>query len=240
MNRADAAIPDGVTIDVRVDEGILEASELRDWVDEAARSALEALPDQAKRRGTVRIMVDGALYDYRVTLEARQGDRLEGDPRQWDCKCSNGELLDRLQDELPPMLQRLVYEEQEEPRPPAPTHETEPNDDGAETTPVHKERLGPRGAAGVTLTALGTTGIAAGLAMAIVANAPPDALWSTREKSNALPAGLVLGASTGVLLTGVVLLALRERVGHRDPSATALLPTLDGRGSLALTLRKRF
>lgn len=102
MNRADAAIPDGVTIDVRVDEGILEASELRDWVDEAARSALEALPDQAKRRGTVRIMVDGALYDYRVTLEARQGDRLEGDPRQWDCKCSNGELLDRLQDELPP------------------------------------------------------------------------------------------------------------------------------------------
>lgn len=92
----------------------------------------------------------------------------------------------------------------------------------------------------MTLTALGTTGIAAGLAMAIVANAPPDALWSTREKSNALPAGLVLGASTGVLLTGVVLLALRERVGHRDPSATALLPTLDGRGSLALTLRKRF
>lgn len=228
----------GVTIEVKIAPGIAEGADLRRWIDEDARRVLEELPEDPTRRGSLRIEIGGALYEYQVTLTTTRDGEVVGTPSAWECDCSNGELLDRLRSELPGAAEGLAVE-------PEPVVEPEPE---PVVEPVvvpvdepKRRKLGAAGAAGVTLMVLGVSGVGAGAALMVMKKLSPNGPWVTSDTPYLSPPGAVaVGAGAGLIMTGVVLCLLRDRAGQRRrASATAIAPSMDG-GRLSLTVSGRF
>lgn len=228
----------GVTLEVKIAPGLVEAADLRRWIDEDGRRVLDGLPDDPTRRGSLRIEVGGALYEYQVTITTLRDGAVVGTPSTWDCDCSNEELLDRLRGELPAVAEGLavavaepVVVEPEVVVKPEPVVVDEPQ----------RRRLGPAGAAGVTLMVLGVTGVGAGTALMVLKELPPDQGWMKHNTPYLLPPGaLAAGAGVGLLMTGVTLYLLRDRAGQRRRAGpSAFGPSMDG-GRLSLTVSGRF
>jgi len=230
----------GVTLEIEIASGIVERADLRRWIDEDARRVLDALPDDAERRGSLRIAVVGALYEYEVTITARRDGTVVGTPSTWTCDCSNEELLDRLRTELPAVAERLAAEEEQE-QAPAPEPVVRPTI-GTVVDEPERRRLGPAGAAGVTLMVLGATGVGTGVALITLTNRPSPDAWSTRQVRELLwPGTLVAGTSVGLLAAGITLYALRDRAGQRRrATVSALGPAADGSGRFSLVVNGRF
>lgn len=200
---------------------------------------LEGLPEDPTRRGSLRIEIGGALYEYQVSITTSRDGAIVGTPSTWECECSNGELLERLRAELPTAAEGLVPEPEvevvEEPEP-----VVEPPVVTGEDIP--RRRLGPAGAAGVTLMVLGVTGVGAGGTLITLTNRPAPQAYATRQMRDFLwPGVLAAGTSAGLLAVGIVLYALRDRAGQRRrANITAFGPAEDGNGRFSLVVNGRF
>lgn len=229
-----------VTLEVEVAPSIVEAAELKKWVSEEGRRVLDGLPKEPKRRGSLRVEIEGALYEYRVRISAvRDGVMMDG-VRAWACECSNEELLERVRGELVAGAEHLRPKE-EEPAVPEPTPEAKPT-----TVTVVDEsprrRLGPAGAAGVALMALGATGVGTGVALMVVGERDePAPIGQVGVRSFSGPGQVVLAASGGVLLTGMVLYFLRKRIDRSGRKTTGMVaPAFGGRREVGFSVIGRF
>lgn len=231
----------GVTLEVKIAAGLVESADLRRWIDEDARRVLEGLPEDPTRRGSLRIEIGGALYEYQVSITTSRDGAIVGTPSTWECDCSNGELLERLRAELPTAAEGLAVAVVEEPVvEPEPVVVVEPVVEPVVDEP-RRRKLGPAGAAGVTLMVLGVTGMGAGAALMVMKTLPPGEVWVTNNTPQLSPPGAVaIGAGVGMVMTGVVLYLLRDRAGQRRRGgATALAPAMDD-GRLSLMVSGRF
>lgn len=228
-----------VTLEVKVAPAIVESAELRTWVEEEGRRVLDGLPKEPKRRGGVRVEIGGELYEYRVTITAVRDGVVVGVPSEWACECSNEELLERVRGELVAGAEGLVVEA-EEPvvtlAPPVVKPTTGTVDD------LPRRRLGPAGAAGVTLMVLGATGVGTGVALMVVGDQDLQARERVLMSRNfMMPGQLVTISSAGVLFTGVLLYALRKRIDREGRLTVGVLaPILDGSARAGFTLTGRF
>lgn len=233
-----------VAVEVEVAPTIAEAAELRSWVDEEVHRTLAALPPEPARRGSLRIAIAGALYDYAVTLTIARDGEVIGAPLEWSCECSNGELLARLREALPEVTRGLevVQAPQRRPRSGLERATFEPDWGAMEQRDDQRRRgrLGAVGSTGVALTVLGASGVATGAAFMVLDLRPPTDAWVERRVYE--PRGVAtVGASTGVLLTGIVLLLLRRRTPARRSVARATMaPESAARGDFAMVVKGRF
>lgn len=239
---APSAVPrpiKGVTLEVKIAPGLVEAADLRRWIDEDGRRVLDGLPDDPTRRGSLRIEVGGALYEYQVTITTLRDGGVVGTPSTWECDCSNEELLDRLRGELPAVAEGLavaveepVVEEPVVVVTPEPVVVDEPQ----------RRRLGPAGAAGVTLMVLGVTGVGAGTALMVLKEQQlPLRLGKLASHNFTTPGQLMLVGGGGILLTGALLYFLRKRIDRKEHRITgAIVPSFGGHNRAQLTLTGRF
>ncbi|MCA9708083.1 MAG: hypothetical protein KDK70_19685 [Myxococcales bacterium] len=236
---------------IEVGAGIDGAAELKRWIDEVSRKALGQRPPGAEPlAGTVHIEVTGVLYDYRVTLSTTRRGNTVGAPDEWTCDCSNDELLEKIEARIPGIASRL--EVQEEPDAPG-----EPGIDGdpargTESTPTagHSDadgsagRLGPVGGVGVALMTLGVLGVATGVPLIVLdehPKPPSGEAWGRIPTRRYRPPGIVTaGVGAAVLVSGIIVYALRERIGHRRADAAVLVPSLDASDRLGVHVHGRF
>lgn len=230
----------GVTIEVKIADGIAEGADLRRWIDEDARRVLDGLSEDPTRRGSLRIEIGGALYEYQVTLTTTRDGEVVGTPSSWECDCSNGELLDRLRSELPGAAEGLAVAVVEEPVvEPEPEPVIEPV-----VVPVdepQRRRLGPAGAMGVTLMVLGAAGAGAGVGLMAVGDQDEHADYGEVAVRQLVEPGRVsIAAGGGVMLTGMVLYLLRKRIDHPRRKTASVAPTFDGHNGVRLSVVGRF
>ena len=231
-------VPD-VDLEVLVAAAIVEAAELRRWVDEEGREVLDGLPDEPVHRGSLRVEIDGALYDYQVTITPLRDGLVVGVPSTWKCECSNEQLLEKLRAALPEVVGVLEVEEAEPPPEPVDLSPvTQVDDDSGR----QRGRLGPGGAAGVTLMTVGALGAGAGVALMAVRDVQVFKEPYIRRNGELSPAGgLIAGASVGLVAAGFVLYLLRDRAGNRRRASVATVaPTMIGLGQMSLTVSGRF
>jgi len=236
----EAAYEVDVELEVEVSDEIVEAAELQRWIHDEGRRVLNGLPAETKRRGGLRVEIGGALYDYQVTISVLRDDTPMGFPRTWQCECSNEELLEKLRAELTDRAAVLELEEEPEP-PPEPVIKL-----GVAPVELDRKRkrgrLGPAGVAGLTLMALGTAGVGAGVALMEVGKLSAPGGWWERDTYDLLPPGAVLvGTSVSLVVIGFVVHMFRARTNHhRRARVAAVGPTTGGANQLSLTVNGRF
>jgi len=234
-----------VTLVVNVAPEIVGAEELQQWITSDGREALAQTPIEAPHQGELRLTIGGALYDYEVTLTALRDDGPVGEAQRWECECSNGELLQRVRVEIPKVLGRL--EVIPEPSPPEPAEQTLPPPVAVEAPRKSRGRklnLGPAGTAGAILMGVGAVGIAAGIPLIVLKESPrsipTDHLRFDYRVTPLRPGGIVaVCVGGGLLVTGAVLFALRERIGRQRESAM-VLPSVGRNGRVGVSVSRRF
>lgn len=231
----------GVTLEVKIAAGLVESADLRRWIDEDARRVLEGLPEDPTRRGSLRIEIGGALYEYQVSITTSRDGAIVGTPSTWECDCSNGELLERLRAALPTAAEGLAVAVVEEPVvEPEPVVVVEPVVESVVDEP-RRRRLGATGAAGVTLMVLGATGVGAGAALMVIGDQDERAdFGEVAVRQLADPGRVIIAAGGGVVLTGIVLYLLRKRLDRPSRNAASVAPTFDGHGGVRLSVAGRF
>lgn len=228
-------------LEVEVDDGIVEATELRQWVEDEARDVLNDLPRSPRREGKLRVEIGGALYDYRIMITAlRDGDPV-GAVDSWACECTTEELLGRMRDKVETAADRLEVVDAE----PAGDETVAPVPVVSETADERrKRRLGPGGIAGVVLASVGGSAIAAGTALWLIpeAKTPLDEeQYTIGQLSLRVPGAAIAGLGAGLVVAGVALLLARPRSSaQRRAKATAVTPSLGPRGRLHLGITGRF
>jgi hypothetical protein len=242
---------------VTVDPHIEDAASLPGWIAERSDDTLDRIAAQAGPERWVEVWIDGETYAYRVTVTAmRGGEPVVPRAEPVVCECTSEELLVRLDAEVrraAEELERPMPREPREPEPPPP-HEPDPPPSG-EGPGDEQDGLTWRGALGIGMTAVGGSGVVAGIAMIAAGDRPllrPGAqIVASRDWRN--PTGYVfLGVGAGVLAGGIVLWVLDARP-PREPEAQArtarrparrltwaAAPWLTGRGELGLGVVGRF
>lgn len=229
-----------VALEVKVAPAIAEAADLQRWVSEEGRRVLDGLPQEPRRRGSLRVEIGGALYEYRVVITAVRDGAVVGTPREWACECSNEELLERVRGEVATTAEHLSAKV-EEPAVAKPTSEVKPTPDVVVDGPPRR-RLGPAGAAGVTAMVLGATGVGAGVALMVVGDRDePAPIGQVGERRLFVPGQVIVAAGGGLLLTGMVLYFLRKRIDRSGrKTASMVAPAFEGRGEVRLSVVGRF
>lgn len=241
---------------VTVDPHIEDAATIPGWVAERSGDAVDRLEEQPGHERWVEIQIGGETYAYRFTVTAmRDGEPVVPRAEPAMCECTSEELLVRLDGEVRravEQLQRPVATEPHEPDPPP--HEPDPPPTG-EGPGDEDEGLTWRGKLGIGMTAVGGSGLVAGIAMIAAGEQPllrPGAqIVESRDWRN--PTGYVLlGVGAGVLASGIVLWVLDARP-RKEPEAQAraakraarrlswaAAPWVIGRGGIGLGVVGRF
>ena len=222
-----------VGLQVGVEPTIAGADRLRAWIEEDGHEVLRESRGNVPRRGTVIVLVEGDVFDYRVTVAASREGRDVSEPKKWDCVCSNEELLGRLREVIPQVAEDLEAKEIEEEvrsddartsvRSEAPREEVAPE---PETTklrqePGRKPRMGAVGAAGLATIGVGAAGVAAGVTFLALGLRAPDSdrAYSSITARDYRPPGVVMmSVGAAVTLVGVLVFVLRDRIQDKRRS----------------------
>ncbi|MCH9687158.1 MAG: hypothetical protein K0V04_37325 [Deltaproteobacteria bacterium] len=230
-----------IEIDVQVDDTILEADALRQWVEQEASKTLASTSSALERRGRIVVEVGGALYQYEVHLAAMRDGRGVGDPVTWSCDCSNEQLLEKVRADLPRVIAALEVEPTSAPA--VVTRPRPPQDEPDGTR--EPRRLSPAGTVGVVLVGVGVAALGAGITMAVLPNRRAVSGPVAREQrvEDLRPPGLlVAGAGLGVLAAGTTLVLLRKRLGPsaKAKSAAIVTPAIGRAGQAGVSVSGRF
>lgn len=233
---------------VTVDPHIEDATRIPGWVAERSAEVLDRLGEQPGHERWVEVQVGGETYAYRVTVTAmRDGKPVVSDQEAVVCECTSEELLELLASEVRraveelerPVAQELVEVEQD----PSP-HEPDPPP-GGNGSEGPRRPLTWRGKLGIGMTAVGGSGVIAGLAMILAGEQPllrsGAQIVESRDWRN--PTGYVfLGVGAAVLAGGVVLWVLDARPRKPPPKrgGWAAAPWIPGRGEIGLGVAGRF
>lgn len=249
---------DRAALRITVDPHIEDAATIPSWVAERSGDAVERLAQPPGHERWVEIEIGGETYAYRFTVTAmRDGEPVVGRPEPIVCECTSEELLVRLDGEVRRAveeLERPVATEPREPDPPPP-HEPDPPPTTGGGPGDADGGLTWRGKLGIGMTAVGGSGVVAGIAMIAAGEQPllrPGAqIVESRDWRN--PTGYVLlGVGAGVLAGGIVLWVLdarprkepegQARAGKRAARrlAWAAAPWITGRGEIGLGVAGRF
>ena len=186
------------TLEVELDPAIPDASDLSEWIRDEATEALAELPPSPERRGTIRISVAGALYDYDVSIITIREGSTDEQITRWTCECTNDDLLTRVRNDVEVTASTL------EPPPP-------PIDDSP------KPALGPKVKIGFGLLGGGAAFTIVGLSL----TAAGDQGESLRKAGIPL---LAVGVAALVAGTTLVVLEQRRRRARRGHSRVAIVP----------------
>lgn len=94
---ASAASIEGV--EIVVDPEVLDAEMTRVWIEERATKVIGELEHPLEEEDLIRVVVRGAPFDYRISLELRRHGRAlaaEHQPAEIMCDCGSDEMLDRI------------------------------------------------------------------------------------------------------------------------------------------------
>lgn len=225
---ARAATP--VALEVELDPSIPEASALSEWIAHEGTSALTELEPSDERRGTVRVSVTGALYEYAVSIAAMRDDGSPPEVDAWACECTHDELLARIHTGVVAAAQALdpptsvVAPSLPPPSPPGPF-----------------EDLRLRGKLGLGLMAGGAATAVVGIALLGAGKKSwpaPDDVAQRDFKDYRILGVPTLVVGVGVLAAGAALYVL-DRRRARGPSGMARLRPLVLVGPQTLGLRVR-
>lgn len=168
---------------------------------------------------------------YAFVMEIRVNDATHGKPAEVMCDlCTEGELVERVEDRLASLLDELHERGGEVPEPDPPPASEPPSSDAPElpaqdvssTTPEDRGGLQAKGKAGAALLVLGGLSVAAGAGLAAVP--PSTKAEMPLEKTTMRPPGLaLLGVGGAALITGAVLLVL-DRKEAKKKKTVAILP----------------
>lgn len=229
---AGAATP--VALEVELDPSIPEASALSEWIAHEGSSALTELEPSDERRGTVRVSVTGALYEYAVSIAAMRDDGSPPEVDAWACECTHDELLARIHTGVVAAAQALD----------PPTSTVAPSlPPPSPSPPGPFEDLRLRGRLGLGLMAGGTVTAVVGIALLGAGKKSwpaPDDVAQRDFKDYRIPGVPTLVAGVGVLAAGAALYVL-DRRRARGPSGMARVRplVLAGPQTLQLGLRVR-
>lgn len=225
---ADKIKPD-TTLEVQVDAGILQADYLREWVDTEARNFLDEQPYRLQPDEQLRITLDGALYDYRVTFFALRDSAPIRAPYSWICKCANEEVIEQIRKELPKFTPAFEA-----------TNQNESN--AAKST--QRKTFGPLGVTGISLMALGGAGMLTGIVFVSLSDSsqPNLAERQLRDvRSFQLPGAITIVGGGGLMLTGAMLYLLRDgKLRRKREAAIALSPRVGMDGNSGVVVTGRF
>jgi hypothetical protein len=224
----------GVVLEVAIDPRISDAADLATWIGDEITPLLTKLSGQ-DHQGTVRVGIAGALYDYEVTVIALQDNEPIGESNTWRCECSNEDIIARLREILPGLVDRLVIVK------PLVRSMIAPGSaipDRAEAPTEHRAKLGPVGTVGTVLLAIGLAASATGVVLA--------AFGEDRKRSNKPggdieihdyrgPGAVAFASGTGIALTGLVMVLLRNNTRTRPLD----LGVMTGR-SVGFVITRRF
>jgi len=97
------AAPPAVALDPRIEvvfeESFSNAETTRGWIHERAIKTLDGLEPEIEAGDSIRILVQGGAFDYRISLELlRKGEALaaEQQPSLLECACGSDEMLEKL------------------------------------------------------------------------------------------------------------------------------------------------
>lgn len=242
---------------VNVDPHIEDAARIPGWVASRSANVLDRLGEQPGHQRWVEVQIGGETYAYRVTVTAmRDGKPVSSPPEPVVCECTSEELLGLLENEV-----RRAVEELERPVPQEPAEQDpRPNEPdppvGGNDSKGGRDELTWRGKLGIGLTAVGGSGVIAGVAMILAGEQPllrsGAQIVESRDWRN--PTGYVfLGLGVGILASGATLWVLDARPPKPSPKAQArvtkratrrhawaAVPWFTGRGDVGLGVVGRF
>ncbi len=245
-----AALPgDGINVEVTVASTIDGQERLRGWLESKTRSVL-AESEYSGKIGTLSVEVTGGLYDYQVTVTTSRNGEFLGEAENWNCECSNEELLGMMSSKVPPLASRLEVQSTEEMAVKKPQHratERAPEQDLGDIEDRSSARPSPRsvGAVGITMLTLGAVGIAGGIPMVAIHKriGRPSESWTDRNEIDLRPPGLgIASAGAGLLVVGSILYAVHRRKNRRADTAarTTVTPSIGASSAFTLTLNRKF
>lgn len=186
---------------------------------EALLRRREILParDDSDPRIAIRIepLATGPGYRCRYSVQ-HQGAAVEGTEAVSDCPvCTEGELLEQVEAAIERVAARVPDVARQSTPAPAPAITPDVDDSSQRRAP-----LGALGKAGIGVSVLGALGVVAG---AVVATRPPkrgDGVEGDETQYDK-PGIAVLAVGCGVLVAGLVMIAVDRRRAKKSPSGAA-------------------
>lgn len=225
-----------VDVEVEVSAAIEDSDGLASWTQDEVRKVIVSEPRWSAPTGTIRVIITGATYDYRIRMEVRRNGGFLGEPKEWSCECTNEELFAAVRRETKTTMAQLRGIDQEsEDEPQAVVSPHVDRDElvrnaGIATAPAPLRRdepstrgLGPLGWVGVGLTAGGVTATAAGIGLVVADERPgaplprnPERLAADDYRTPGIP---VLVAGTVLIVGGIVAILIERRRGQGGAAA---------------------
>lgn len=202
-----------------------DAALLPQWLDDRNRDLSQALALPGHTQW-IAVQIDGATYDYRVTVTPFRDGAPSGPPATTlTCECNTEALLTMIDREIDGAVERLRAGPADEPAPAAPTEIRSPTPASAPAprrapAPIlpRQWRFSSLGIAGVATGALGLLTIGAGTSF-VAAGKRPIPGWSKLDRDYRPLGYTTLATGIAVLSAGVVMAVIdgvRLRREHRS------------------------
>jgi len=200
------------TIEVATDSTIPDAVTLADWIHQESFDALAELEPSPQRRGTIRVSVSGALYEYQVSITTIRESSADEATTSWSCECSNDDLLARIRTDVQAAAKAL--EDHASPSVATDVASSPPNPvvTPRRSSPLRDLQL--RGKVGLGLMAGGCAGVLSGIVLMGVGVRTHELEDDSAKLVNhdyRVPGIPTLLVGVGLLTTGVTLLVLDRR-----------------------------
>jgi len=224
-----AASSEGV--EIVVDPAVLDAEMTRGWIEERATKVIGELEDPLGEGDLIRVVLRGAPFDYRISLELRRHGRAlaaEHQPSEITCDCGSKEMLDRVAEGIEAgarTIAEVAAREREEAAKAAAWEEAELRRQEAERDALVRAPYRPTtlGRAGIGVLGGGVVVMISGVIMAV----RPEQDVSEQQivvRDWSSPGYAVIGIGTAAVVGGLTALIVDVVRCRREPSRCAPSP----------------
>lgn len=234
-----------LAVEVETDPAIPDASTLSAWIQQESLDALAKLELSSNHRGTIRVSVSGALYEYRVSITTILEGSTEEKSTEWSCECSNDDLLTRIRADVQTAAtaldEQIVAPDHDDIGADEKSSPSSPVVTRAPTVPLRELQL--RGKVGLGLMVGGSAGVLSGIVLMGVGvrsheyNENSAKLVYNDYRVPGVPTFLV-GAS--LLAAGATFLVFERRRARLQRDVAWMPHVTSGRRDIILGLTKRF